>query len=245
MQLLKEKKVKRLLLLLVIIVCLGAFRIYLPTLVMRPKDIHCDSMADVIKAERSVWIYKPLTDTLLIQDSVRNIRLVVKEACAYDARFFGKMYFQGFFPWAIIYNFDEFKLFGIWFDYADFGNNLSKIAGIALEVGDHSKDQVFGGTSYIDNEKYNLSYQGERIKLPLTDTLRLTVWGYPNLFVRRDEFRKMEEQKQYEIIDLADSLKNSRMILGEIVFVKGDSVIAPKKRKYEETRLFIKNITEL
>ncbi|RHJ83931.1 hypothetical protein DW103_06475 [Parabacteroides sp. AM08-6] len=65
-------------------------------MVAPPFDIHCDSIGEALSSGRSVWVYKPLCDTLFIQDSVRNLQFHVKEAFAYDPVRLDHFYLRAF-----------------------------------------------------------------------------------------------------------------------------------------------------
>ena len=69
-----------------IFILLGLYKCTMPMFLLLPSDIHCDSISQIISTERAIWYYKPLCDTLILKDSLRDIRFHVRQACAYELR---------------------------------------------------------------------------------------------------------------------------------------------------------------
>lgn len=239
----KKRWIKRGIFFSVLAICLCTCKLSVPTFIMSPYDVHCDSIAQIMVAERNVWYYKPLSDSLILKDSVRNIRFHVKEACAYDARMVDEIYFKAFLPWVKLYDTDDFKLFGIWFDHMGIRDKWDKVYGIWYNIGDDSVDQIFGGPTGWDNPEANFTYCGKRIKLPLPDTLYFSVWGRNDVYVDRHTYLSLSDENQMSVIRKGSN--STKRKLGEIIFVKTDSFITTNKRKPEGTKLLIKNIKKM
>lgn len=236
---LKKKRIFQIVLLFLFI-GIGLIKCSLPTFIMSPYDIHGSSINQILSTERSVWYYKPLMDTLIIKDSLRDIRFYVKEACAYDNRWASSIFFEYYLPWINLYEDNERKLFGIWFDYMDLYNKYSKSLRFTYEL-DSASNRLFSGGTALDNKKKKYSYYGGNINYPLPDTIRFVVTGNPHLYMERSTFRALSDKEQMDIIEKSMTFENERKVMGVITFIKGDSIIVIPSRDHFGRKLLYKS----
>lgn len=128
-----------------IFILLGLYKCTMPMFLLLPSDIHCDSISQIISTERAIWYYKPLCDTLILKDSLRDIRFHVRQACAYELRGVDQIYFRYYLPWIRFYETDNIKIFGVWFDYMALRDKYDTLMGIYYDLGRENVDNIFAG----------------------------------------------------------------------------------------------------
>lgn len=208
--------------------------------------VFCNSKEEAIAAERSVWIYKPVCDTLIIKDSIRNLKFHIQSVYAYDSRLLTEFYLWLFLPWAELNNFGDVKYFTVCFDYINLHDKWDPSMGIVMNISDSATTKTWNRISYEeyrDDSIIGQSYYESIKSVPLPDTLYLTVWGQKDLFVPSSIFKNLPDS----IKSKAYSAKydKGQIKLGQIALVKSDSIICPKKRKAHETKLFVKKLRML
>lgn len=234
MKKLTKKKKRRLLILLLVIIVLGAIKIKIPRFVSPYGTFHY-AMKDVMKKSNNIWMYTPLVDTLVIKDSLRNLRFKVQKAYAYDARSINYIYLHYFLPWARLSDYDKLKLFDVAFDYLDIFNILSKVRGVWFSINDVSMSYKIHHRVGIEDEEKTHSIYGTSILYPLPDTLYFTVWGYSNAYIDKRTFRSLPKKERMDFIGRCSDEKE--ILLGEITFVKSDSIIK-ENQEYDKDFLF-------
>lgn len=223
-----------------VFILLGLYKCTVPIFLLPPYDIHCDSISQIINTERNIWYYKPLCDTLILKDSLRDIRFHVRQACAYDIRGVSQIYFRYYLPWIRFYETDKTKMFGVWFDYLALRDKYDKYLGIYYDLGRENVDNIFAGPCGWDDAERGISYYGRRLGTPLPDTIYFSVYGNPYIYVDNPTYHILSEEKQWEVIGRGVDLKSERRILGQLIFVKTDSVIFENTRHYDQDKLFFK-----
>ena len=223
-----------------ILILLGLYKCTIPVFLLRPYDIHCDSISQIISTERDIWYYKPLCDTLILKDSLRDIRFHVRQACAYELRGVDQIYFRYYLPWIRFYETDNIKIFGVWFDYLALRDKYDVVNGIYYDLGRENVDNIFAGPCGWDDTERGVSYYGRRLGAPLPDTIYFSVYGNPHIYVDKPTYRTLSRDKQWEAIHRSRKLENERRILGQLIFVKSDSLIFENKRCYDNDKLLIK-----
>lgn len=69
-----------------------------PFFLGRAWDRHYHTQGAMQRAGLSLWKYRPLGDTLFIQDSLRDLRFPIKSAYAYEGVWQSAPYLQFFYP---------------------------------------------------------------------------------------------------------------------------------------------------
>lgn len=224
----------------ILFLVIGLYKCKLPTFVLPSYDLHCDSISQIISTERNIWYYKPLCDTLVLKDSLRDIRFHVRQACAYDIRGVDEIYFRYYLPWIRLYETEQTKMFGVWFDYLALRDKYDKVTGIYYDLGRENVDNIFAGPEGWDDAERGISYYGRRLGTPLPDTIYFSVYGNPYIYIDRPTRRALPREKRLEAIDKGLDFRKERRMLGQLIFVKSDSVIFEKTRRYDTVKLWIK-----
>ena len=227
-------------LLTTIFILFGLYKCTMPVFLLPPYDIHCDSISQIISTERDIWYYKPLCDTLILKDSLRDIRFHVRQACAYELRGVDQIYFRYYLPWIRFYEIDNTKIFGIWFDHMALRNKYDRITGIYYDLGRENVDNIFAGPCGWDDVERGISYYGRRLGTPLPDTIYFSVYGNPYLYVEKSTRQALPEDKRWELYKKSRELESEWRILGQLIFVKSDSLIFDNTRRYDRDKLLIK-----
>lgn len=223
-----------------VFILLGFYKCTVPIFLLPPYDIHCDSISQIISTERNIWYYKPLCDTLILKDSLRDIRFHVRQACAYDIRGVSQIYFRYYLPWIRFYETNQIKIFGVWFDYMALRDKYDVVYGIYYDLGQKNVDQIFAGPCGWDDAERGISYYGKRLGIPLPDTIYFSVYGNPHIYVDKPKYRILSHDDKQAVIHKGFDLWNERRILGQLIFVKTDSVVFENTRNYDRDKLFFK-----
>src|ERR1035437_7504154 len=124
-------------LIITIVLTILVYKCEIP-LPLKPVSIFCNSKEEIIAAERSLWIYKPVCDSLIIKDSARNLKLHIQSVYAYDPRYFEEGYLWLFSPWAKLTNSSDIKYFTVCFDYINLHDIWDFSTGIVMNIRDSS-----------------------------------------------------------------------------------------------------------
>lgn len=235
MKKLTKKQKRRFIIIIIILLVLTPFKIKFPDFIGPYRDNHF-LPHEVKELSNNFWKYTPIIDTCVIQDSVRDLRFKVQKAYAYDARMIEYPYIHYLLPWIHVKNLKKVKFFDIVFDYLDLDNIESKIGGVWFSVNKSSESYMRRSTWSIEDNDKSFSIYGTRELLPLPDTLYFTVWGYPNSYLDLHTYRSLTEEQKSEFIKRIGEEKQRP--LGEITFVKSDSIIKKSQKRTEKVLLW-------
>lgn len=136
----------------------------------------------------------------------------------------------------LIYSF--FTLVGSWnngylvfcisFDTINILDKFDRSAGLWFSVGDSSHNDT--DLWFFLHDYEDCSYFGVRFLEYMPDTVYFTVWGYTNLYVDRPMFRSLSKEEREKVFRKESDGTKKKGVLGEMIFVKTDSLIIPKKR---------------
>lgn len=101
-------------------------------------------------------------------------------------------------------------------------------------------DQIFAGPCGWDAPERDISYYGRRLGTPLPDTIYFSVYGNPHIYVDKPTYQSLSKDRQWEAIHVSGELAHERRLLGQIIFIKSDSIIFENKHHYENDKLLIK-----
>ena len=119
-------------------------------------------------------------------------------------------------------------------------DKYDKYMGIYYDLGKENVDNIFAGPCGWDDSERGVSYYGRRLGTPLPDTIYFSVYGNPYIYVDKSTYHTLSRDKQWEVIDRGVDLEGERRILGQLIFVKSDSLIFENKRCYDNDKLLIK-----
>lgn len=215
------------------------------TLPLKPYSVFCNSKEDILEGGRSLWVYKPLSDSLVIKDRVRNLRFHIKYIYAYDPKLFDEAYFWLFLPWVKLNNTGNVKYFTVCFDYINIKDKWDFRTGIVINIRDSATTKVWNRHTYDggwDDSIAGKSYY-ETKKIALSDTLYLTVWGQKDLFLPYSVYKNLPESERLKTF--SSKYENGQVKIGQLTIVKSDSIINHKKRDPIETKLFTRAVRKL
>lgn len=230
---------------IVSILLVVVYRCTIP-LPFKPYSIFCNTKEEIIAAERSVWIYKPICDSLVIKDSVRDLHFHIKHIYAYDPKRFEKAYLWLFLPWVKLSNTGNVKYFTICFDYMNLEDKWDFRNCIVLNIRDSAMTEKWDRWTYDgvwDDSIAGKSYYETKEMSPLPDTLYLTIWGQKDLFLPYSVYKNLPSSEQSKMF--SSKYENGQVKIGQIAIIKVDSVICKKKKKPEEIKLFIRKVRHL
>ncbi|MDO9155123.1 MAG: hypothetical protein Q7U47_15675 [Paludibacter sp.] len=213
----------------------------------KPGTITLDTKEDVFKTQRSLWVYKPDVDSLLVQDSLRDICFKFKDIFAYDSRYINNIHIHFFAPWAIVdYSNYKLKFVTVTTEYLQLEDKEDIRVGIAFSIsGNPKSDNIkdFRHAWSSDDSIKGNSYIQTKIKYPLPDTLYLIIWGRSDIYLPYSIYKTLPDSTRYD--KFSSKYNNGQMKLAQIKFILTDSVINHKSPKGIKRKLIIPWVTKL
>lgn len=213
------------------------FFVRIPIPMKKHIDAHVDSYEYLLKSKRSIYFYPALQDEVLINNKKRDIRLEILNSCAYDAKYLERIYCQFFWIWGKTIDFNESIFFGIWFRSSDLYMIL-KEDRVSFSIDNTNRNSTFRHYFMWDNIDDDTYYYGVRMLLPLPDTLYLTIWGDQKIYFDNETLLPLsDEETQGVKVEELSSKKSEiqKVFLGEVSFVRTDSIVKEKPSKIENT----------
>lgn len=231
---------------IIVIVAFGVYKCDIP-LNIKPGEVTLTSRENVLKRERSLWIYKPVSDTFLLQDSLRNILYKFKDVFVYDSRYIRNIHIHMFAPWAIVNYSSNNKFVTVTTDYLELQDKENRRLGISYSITKNPTSNNLLDYPYAwptDDSIKHRSYIGATIKSPIPDTLYMILWGRRDLYLPYSIYEKLPDSTQrymgYYKTGYEDQVK-----LGIVKFVLSDSIINEHAPKGIKRKLIIPWITKI
>jgi|GEM_PF-3933263 len=228
------------------IVAFGVYKCDIP-LNIKPGEVTIKSRENVLKRGRSLWVYKPISDTFLLQDSLRSILYKFKDVFVYDSRYIRNIHIHMFAPWAIVNYSSSNKFVTVTTDYLELQDKENFRLGISYSITKNPSSNNLLDYPYAwpsDDSIKHRSYIGATIKSPMPDTLYLILWGRRDFYLPYSVYKKLPDSIQgdvgYNKTSYEDQVK-----LGIVKFILTDSIINKHAPKGIKRRLIIPWVTKI
>ncbi|MDO9154958.1 MAG: hypothetical protein Q7U47_14825 [Paludibacter sp.] len=213
----------------------------------KPGTVTLDTKEDVFKTKRSLWVYKPVADSFLLHDSLRNILFKFKDIFAYDSRYIRNIHIHLFAPWAIVNYSSKNKFVTLTTEYMALKDKENNRRGISYTISSNPKSDKLLDYPYAwpsDDSIKGDSYIQTIIKYPLPDTLFLIIWGRSDFYMPYSIYKTLPDSIRINTLS-SKSDYNGQIKLAQIKFILTDSVINHKSPKGIKRKLIIPWVTKL
>jgi hypothetical protein len=183
-------------------------------------------LEELKETNRNIWIYKPVKDTFLLEDSFRTELYKFKDVFLYDSRYLLNIHLRFFAPWGIIDYSSPTKFVTITTDFMSLKDKENARRGISYTITNAQTTNNLLDYRYswpTDDSIKNNSYIQGVITEPVPDTIYLTFWGRADFHMPYSSYKTLPDTIQYSEFYNRTGYED-QIKLAEVKFLLIDSI---------------------